>query len=126
MADCSTTDQMAQSLKLSPRTLPPFLIDRKSRPSSMPVAVRQTSIPSFTQIGTATVRTHVLEPEEACQLHIHLQSTLSIPYHRGSFQMVDEPLDEPPVMLRHELAEGCIEATRSRVVGIGQRVRTSS
>jgi len=47
-ADCSTTDQIAQSLRLSP-TLPPFEIDRNSRPSSMPAAVIQALIPCLAQ-----------------------------------------------------------------------------
>ena len=38
--DCSTTDQTAQSLRLSP-TLPPFETDRSNRRSSMPAAIIQ-------------------------------------------------------------------------------------
>ncbi len=51
LADCSTTDQTAQSLRLSPIIFPPFEIDRSSRPSSMPAAVIQALIPCLTQIG---------------------------------------------------------------------------
>ena len=53
-ADCSTTDHTAQSPRLWP-TLPPFEIDRRSRPSSIRAAVTQALIPYLTQTATATV-----------------------------------------------------------------------
>src|ERR1700720_4491587 len=54
--DCSTTDQTAQSLRVSRLIFPLFEIDRSSRPSSMPAAVIQALMPCLTQIGMATVR----------------------------------------------------------------------
>lgn len=64
-----------------------------------------------------------LSPEEAVQAHIDLQSRLSIACHWGTFRMEDEPLDEPPVILRHELDDRCIEFTEFRVLRIGQSIR---
>jgi Predicted Zn-dependent hydrolases of the beta-lactamase fold len=64
-----------------------------------------------------------LSPEEAVQAHIDLQSRLSIACHWGTFRMADEPLDEPPVMLRNELDDRCIESTEFRVLRIGQSIR---
>jgi hypothetical protein len=54
--DCSTTDQTAQSLRLSRLTFPLFETERSSRPSSMPAAVIQALMPCLTQMGMATVR----------------------------------------------------------------------
>jgi len=63
-----------------------------------------------------------LSPEEAVQAHVDLGSRLSIACHWGTFQMADEPLDEPPVLLRHELSRRHIEAKRFRVLGIGESI----
>src|SRR5277367_4331635 len=63
-ADCSTTDQTAQSLKVSP-IFPPFEIERSSRPSSIPAALIQELIPCLTQTGTATVRTRLPFPSRS-------------------------------------------------------------
>ena len=63
-ADRSTTDQTAQSLKVSP-IFPPFEIDRSSRPSSIPAALIQELIPCLTQTGTATVRTRLPFPSRS-------------------------------------------------------------
>src|SRR5258706_16419549 len=42
--DCSTTDQTAQSLRVSRFIFPLFETDRSSRPSSMPAAAVQASM----------------------------------------------------------------------------------
>ena len=63
-----------------------------------------------------------LSPEEAVQAHVDLGSRLSIACHWGTFQMADERLDEPPVLLRHELSRRHIEAKRFRVLGIGKSI----
>src|SRR5258705_1896556 len=49
--DCSTIDQIAQSLSVSRLTFPLFETDRSSRPSSMPAAVIQALMPCSTQMG---------------------------------------------------------------------------
>jgi hypothetical protein len=49
--DCSTTDQTAQSLRVSRLTLPLFETERSSRPSSMTAAVIQASMPLFDPDG---------------------------------------------------------------------------
>jgi hypothetical protein len=59
--NCSTTDQTAQSLSVSRLILPLLETDRSSRPSSIPAAVLQASMPCSTQMGMATVRMRRLE-----------------------------------------------------------------
>jgi len=49
-------DQIAQSLRLSRSSLPPFEIERNSLPLSMPAAIIQASIAFLTHTGIATVR----------------------------------------------------------------------
>jgi len=46
----------AQSLRVSRLIFPLLETDRSSRPSSIPAAVLQASMPCLTQIGMATVR----------------------------------------------------------------------
>jgi hypothetical protein len=50
-ADCSTTDQIAQSPSSSPINFPLLESDRSNRPSSTFAATIQASIPCLTQIG---------------------------------------------------------------------------
>ncbi len=61
-------------------------------------------------------------PEEAVQVHVDLRSRLSIACHWGTFQMADEPLDEPPVLLNNELFRRHIDARCFRVLGIGESI----
>ena len=44
-----------------------------------------------------------MNPEEAVQAHIDLASTLSIGMHFGTFQLTDEPIDEPVRALAESL-----------------------
>ncbi len=55
-ACCSTTYQLAQSLRLSRLSLPLFETERSSGISSIPAAVSQALMPCLTQMGMATVR----------------------------------------------------------------------
>jgi len=64
LADCSTTDQTAQSLRLAP-SLPPFERLRNSLPSSILAADIQALMPSLTQSGTATVRMRLPFPSRS-------------------------------------------------------------
>ncbi len=44
-----------------------------------------------------------VNPDEAIQIHLDLQSRQSLGIHWGAFELTDESLDEPPVMLRQAL-----------------------
>ena len=51
-----------------------------------------------------------MDPAEAVQAYLDLKGRIFIPIHWGTFQLSDEPLDEPPVTLlaevkRHNLNE---------------------
>jgi hypothetical protein len=68
-ADCSTTDQMDQSVSMSPLIFPPLRTGSKSRPSLIDAAAIQTSIALSTQIGIATVRTLPPLPRRSQMTH---------------------------------------------------------
>ena len=63
-----------------------------------------------------------LSPEDAVQAHVDLGSRLSIACHWGTFRMADEPLGEPPVLLKQELARRDIDATQFRALSIGESI----
>jgi N-acyl-phosphatidylethanolamine-hydrolysing phospholipase D len=51
-----------------------------------------------------------LNPADAVKVHKDVQSRLSIACHFGTFRLADEPFDEPPVLLAHELAQEQVDA----------------
>jgi L-ascorbate metabolism protein UlaG (beta-lactamase superfamily) len=51
------------------------------------------------------MKNHHLNPEEAVQAHIDLNSKKSVAMHWGTFILTDEPLDEPPVRLRQAMKD---------------------
>jgi L-ascorbate metabolism protein UlaG (beta-lactamase superfamily) len=51
-----------------------------------------------------------MNPEEAVQAHVDLQSKLSIPIHFGTFQLTDESIDEPILRLTEALKQQSISA----------------
>jgi N-acyl-phosphatidylethanolamine-hydrolysing phospholipase D len=53
-----------------------------------------------------------LNPVEAVQVHLDVQSRLSVACHWGTFRLADEPLNEPPALLAQALASHHIDASR--------------
>ena len=45
------------------------------------------------------MKSHHVNPEEAVQIHLDINSKYSVAMHWGTFILTDEPLDEPPVKL---------------------------
>ena len=51
------------------------------------------------------MKDHHCNVEEAIQIHKDLKSKKSIAMHWGTFQLTDEPMDEPPKLLKKFSAE---------------------
>ncbi len=62
-----------------------------------------------------------IDPAEAVQLWQDLGARYALAIHWGSFELTDEPLDEPPSALRAALAERCLEAQRFWLLRQGER-----
>ena len=60
-----------------------------------------------------------LDPADAVQAHLDLNSKLSVACHWGTFQLTDEPLREPPILLARELASKKIDPANFRVLRVG-------
>lgn len=50
-------------------------------------------------------------PADAVQVHRDVQSQASIGIHWGTFCLTDEPMDEPPILLREEVCAGVVSET---------------
>jgi L-ascorbate metabolism protein UlaG (beta-lactamase superfamily) len=61
-----------------------------------------------------------VNPEEAVQAHLDVGAALSVAMHFGTFQLTDEPIDEPVRTLRENLAKRGIDEQRFRVLGFGE------
>jgi L-ascorbate metabolism protein UlaG (beta-lactamase superfamily) len=64
-------------------------------------------------------RAHI-NPAEAVQAHLDLNPRLSVAMHFGTFQLTDEPIDEPVRALQVALAERGIDPSRFRVPAFGE------
>ncbi len=61
-----------------------------------------------------------LNPADAVQVHIDVKSRLSIACHWGTFRLADEPLEEPPALLAHELTQAHIDPAKFRAIRPGE------
>jgi len=61
-----------------------------------------------------------MNPEEAVQAHLDLGAALSVAMHFGTFQLTDEPIDEPVRALRESLARHGISDGTFRVLEFGE------
>jgi N-acyl-phosphatidylethanolamine-hydrolysing phospholipase D len=62
-------------------------------------------------------------PEEALRAFHDLGARYMVGMHWGTFDLTDEPLDEPPKVLAKAVAEAATDAERVRVMAIGERWR---
>lgn len=46
------------------------------------------------------MKDHHLNPDDAVKVHLDVRSRLSVAMHWGTFILTDEPLDEPPILLK--------------------------
>eukprot|EP01065_Artemidia_motanka_P008804 TRINITY_DN14457_c0_g4_i1.p1 TRINITY_DN14457_c0_g4~~TRINITY_DN14457_c0_g4_i1.p1 ORF type:complete len:566 (+),score=120.53 TRINITY_DN14457_c0_g4_i1:153-1700(+) len=68
------------------------------------------------------MRPQHIDPQEAVQLHLDLGSKRSIPMHWGTFVLSDEPLCEPPRLLRAAAASREIDPESFAAVRHGESV----
>lgn len=61
-----------------------------------------------------------VNPEEAVQIHLDLQARFSVGIHWGTFQLTDEPMDEPPRRLQQVLTFAEIPEDRFFVMQHGK------
>ena len=66
------------------------------------------------------MRSMHLDPGEAVQVHLDVHSQFSVGMHWGTFKLTDEPLAEPPMLLRHELEQRDISPAGFQVMNFGQ------
>ncbi len=64
-----------------------------------------------------------LNPADAVQVHIDVHSRQSIACHWGTFRLADEPLEEPPALLAHELAVAHIDPNTFQAIQPGQSIQ---
>jgi L-ascorbate metabolism protein UlaG (beta-lactamase superfamily) len=59
-------------------------------------------------------------PEEAVQAFVDLDARMLLGMHWGTFDLADEPLDEPPGRMLAEIGRRGIEASRAWILKIGE------
>lgn len=64
-----------------------------------------------------------IDPDEAVRVHLDLRARRSVAMHWGTFQMSDEPLDEPPRRLAEALARSGVPPERFVTFRIGETRR---
>lgn len=63
-----------------------------------------------------------VDPGEAVQIHLDVRARKSVACHWGTFALTDEPLNEPPNLLRAELARKELPLDSFRALTIGETV----
>jgi len=63
-----------------------------------------------------------LDPAQAVQVHLDTASRFSVACHWGTFRLTDEPMNEPPQLLRQELDARHIEPQTFRVMRFGESI----
>lgn len=68
------------------------------------------------------MRPQHMNPDEAADAHLHLESSTSIAIHHSTVQLTDEAIDAPAMALRLAMAERGIDAARFLVPDPGETV----
>lgn len=63
-----------------------------------------------------------VDPNEAVQIHLDIRSRQSVACHWGTFALTDEPLNEPPAVLRQVLAKHGLPPEQFRTLRFGETV----
>jgi len=61
-----------------------------------------------------------LNPEEAVQAAVDLRATTAVAMHYGTFDLTDEPLDEPPRRFHAEISRRALEGVDAWTLAIGE------
>jgi L-ascorbate metabolism protein UlaG (beta-lactamase superfamily) len=61
-----------------------------------------------------------VNPEEAVRAAVDLGARRVLAMHFGTFDLADEPLDEPPVRFRAEAQRAGLDAERAWVLKVGE------
>lgn len=64
-----------------------------------------------------------LDPEEALQAADDVRATSVVPMHFGTFDLTEEPMDEPPARFRLEASRRDLDLERVRVLAVGETRR---
>ena len=67
-----------------------------------------------------------MNPEEAVQAHLDLESARSIGMHFGTFQLTAEAIDAPVLALGDALRAKDVPAERFRALDFGESMRVES
>jgi N-acyl-phosphatidylethanolamine-hydrolysing phospholipase D len=63
-----------------------------------------------------------IDPLEAVQIHLDVQSRQSVACHWGTFGLADEPLNEPPLVLETALSKQGVPEEQFRVLRFGESI----
>jgi N-acyl-phosphatidylethanolamine-hydrolysing phospholipase D len=61
-----------------------------------------------------------MNPADAVQAYIDLKADIFIPSHWGTFNLADEPMDEPPQKLREEIRKLGLDSTKFWIMQHGE------
>src|SRR5262249_48375926 len=71
-------------------------------------------------VPAAVMRFVHTTPEEAVQASQDLQSRVLLGIHWGTFDLADEPLDEPPRRMRAEAARRGVDPDHAGILAMGE------
>ena len=61
-----------------------------------------------------------MDPADAVQAYIDLKADIFIPSHWGTFDLADEPMDEPPHKLREAISKSSLDSTKFWIMQHGE------
>jgi len=83
-------------------------------------AMRLALIPIAAYAPRWFMKSSHIDPEEAVQVHLDLESSYSVGMHWGTFPLTDEPMDEPPKKLAVALKAAGVKAEQFTVMAHGE------